>query len=286
MNILKPGRYNANIWLSANQAVKLIHRYGYNLSKKTFYEYVCRKWNVRTRPHPGDPRHTLYFRGDIMGEINRGIETRAAIMQEARKISDAADPNEWISFPQLRRLAEEYGIHSKHVLESWLYNKGLRNAPTVRTLFEKNKYKGILMIRFGAQRYNREDAESLCIFMRDKKEAREASRKLPEVDYLPGDTWVPLTTFAPCGTTIFNKLANLCRYGKIQACLYNGKRHIDAMEAREALNWRTLLEIRKFWTPEKINSRLDWMQENDIASPWASEHRNSLKIYAPELAHL
>lgn len=179
MNILKPVRYNAKIWLSSNQAVKLIRNHGYTLSKKSFYEYCSRRWSIRTRPHPGDPRRTLYFRGDIMEEINKGIETRAAIMQEARKISDAADPNEWISFPQLRRLAEEYGIHSKHVLESWLYNKGLRNAPTVRTLFEKNKYKGISLIRFGAQRYHKEDAESLCIFMREKKKLAKHPERLP-----------------------------------------------------------------------------------------------------------
>ena len=37
---------------------------------------------------------------------------------------------------------------------------------------------------------------------------------------------------------------------------------------------------------KRISSRLEWMQENDIACPWANEHRNSLKIYAPELAHL
>ena len=286
MNILKPGRYNAQIWLSSNQAVKLIRNHGYTLSKKSFYDYCSRRWNVRTRPHPGDPRRTLYFRGDIMEEINKGIETRAAIMQEARKISDAADPNEWISYPQLRKLAEKYGIHSKHVLESWLYNKGTRNAPLVRTLFEKNKYKGILMIRFGVQRYNRKDAEDLCIFIREKKEAFEASRKTPEVDYLPSDIWAPLATFAPCGTTIFNKLAGMCKSGKIQSCLFNSKRHIDAMEAREILNWRTFQEIRKFWTAEKISSRLEWMQENNIACPWANAHRNSLKIYAPELAHL
>lgn len=97
---------------------------------------------------------------------------------------------------------------------------------------------------------------------------------------------MPLTTFGQFRSHTYNRLAKLVSTGTLQACVIARNTYVDAMEAREILNWRTTPWVRKRWSPEKLAARLEWQQENNITCPWAGDHPNSLKIYAPELAHL
>lgn len=275
--------YNKSVWLTAQEAVDLLNRHGYNLSVKSFYENISRRWSARTRPHPSNSHRTLYHRGDLLFSPH---DLKTAAFREARQITADADASgHWLTFQQAYEIAHAHGVISHAMLYRQISNL-IPDAPIIRSLFPQSKLHGIALNSCGLQRYRKEDVEASREYWLERA-ARIADRtRLPEVDRLPSQLWVSLTSIAPNRSSTYFRLARLINDGILQACLLHGMRHVDAMEAREILNWRTIPWVRKHWTPEELAARLAWQQENNITCPWGGDHPNSLKIYAPDLAHL